>query len=122
MPKVLDYGNLSGSKAVMYGSVLQAAREAGEVKRAEGAWQELLDVTSPIRSEDGIEFPNASIMALAAVARGDFSRKGGILDIVERGLPEEWSTGPILSDVPFDDATVGPAEVEGKTGLGPVPG
>ena len=115
MAKALDYGNGGGSKVGMYGSVMQAAREAGDEERASVTWNELLDVAKPVRTRDGLEFPGASITARANVGLGAFGRKGAWLDLIERGLPEAWATGPILKDVPFDDAMVARAETDGLT-------
>ncbi|MET0887642.1 MAG: hypothetical protein ABWX92_14470, partial [Mycetocola sp.] len=114
MPKALDYGNAGESAAQRYGVMLQAAREAGDEERASVTWNELLEVGDPIRTRDGLEFPGASIMAKSNAGLGAFGRKGAWLDLVERGLPEAWASGPILKEVPFDDVMVARAETDGQ--------
>ncbi|MBY6537802.1 hypothetical protein HQ325_03870 [Rhodococcus sp. BP-349] len=114
MPKGLDYGNAGASKVGMYGSVMHAAREAGDEERASVAWNELLEVANPVRTRESLEFTGASVMSKANVAMGAFGRKGGWLDLIDRGLPETWATGPILKDVPFADAMVARAETDGQ--------
>jgi hypothetical protein len=113
MPNGFDYGNAGRSKVVQYGSVIEAAREAGDEDRARAAWNELIATTPPDRTATALSFPDASLMAHAAVGRGAFTRKGAWLDLIERGLRPEWVTGPILDDVPFNEAMVARAETDG---------
>ncbi|MFC9057183.1 hypothetical protein ACFTXB_03885 [Streptomyces sp. NPDC057074] len=115
MPRGLDPGNAGTGKVGMYAGVMDQAREAGDEERFDAAWRELQEVCEVERTADGLTFPGASMMALSHVARGMFNRKGGWLDLIQRGLPEAWACGPVLADVPFDDAMVARAATDGSS-------
>ncbi|WP_067650576.1 linalool dehydratase/isomerase domain-containing protein [Nocardia harenae] len=114
MPRGFDHGNAGGGKLAQYGGIMDAAREAGDEELARAAWDEAFEVTPSNRENGTLQFPGASLSAVALLARGAFTRKGGWLDLVERGLPEAWSTGPLLDHVEYDDAMVARAETDGE--------
>lgn len=113
MPQGFDYGNAGDGKEIQYGGVIQAAIEAGDHDLAKKAWEELLQATPPTVQDGVMTFPGASLQAHTMIARGLFNRKGGWLDLIERGLPEAWSTGPLLDHVAYDEAMVARAETDG---------
>ena len=58
---------------------------------------------------------DASLLGYGLLARGVFGRKGGWLDLVQRGLPEQWQRGPQLESVPYPQVMVARAETDGTS-------
>ncbi|MCW2295467.1 linalool dehydratase/isomerase domain-containing protein [Rhodococcus erythropolis] len=114
MPRGFDYGNVGGGKILQYAGMIESARETGDEQFALVAWDEMLDTNPPSRENGVLTLPGASLSAHSMIARAAFDRKGGWLDLIERGLPQEWAAGPLLDNVEFDQAMVARAETDGK--------
>ncbi|MBM7413293.1 MULTISPECIES: hypothetical protein [Nocardiaceae] len=113
LPSGFDPGNAGSGKVLQYGGIIDAAREAGDEKLAQAAWDELFETTRVTRDHGRLTFEGASLQATAFVAKSAFNRKGGWLDLIERGLPDSWLHGPVLDAVAYADAMVARAETDG---------
>jgi hypothetical protein len=120
---LVDSGNYTYGPIQAYAFMLGAAREAGEERLARAALDELLERTTPRVSRDGVDFGGASLSSVATLGRAVFGRKAGWLDIVTRGRPPVWETGPLLEAVPYPEVLVARAASDGaRLDLVVVPG
>ncbi|GAA2848412.1 hypothetical protein GCM10010472_01660 [Pseudonocardia halophobica] len=107
---VFDPGNYSTNGTYGTALIAGAMREAGEEELALGALagiQEKHDVY--VNDRGWLQVEGASGMAHAEVAHSMFARKGTWLNLMSKGMPEHWRTGPLLESVPYPEVLVGRA-------------
>jgi hypothetical protein len=91
-----------------------AAREVGDDELCT-VLRQLADTHLDPVVEDGAKHYRAmSPLAMGLMFHGVFSRKNGFFDLVNRGNPESWDTGPILSEAPYPGVLVARAVTDGE--------
>lgn len=114
--RLLDPGNYSFHPLTAYASVMEDAREAGDVDLFRGAYDELRSRANlRIDPRGWLQVDGASTLAYTLLGRALFGRHGGWIDLVEKGMPDQWRTGPRLSTVPFPDVMIARAALEQDT-------
>jgi hypothetical protein len=112
--KLLDTGNYSFHPLKSYTYIIDEAREAGDEQAAEAAWNEVKDrIDMSVDGSGWMQIQGASLSALTGLLRALVGRKGGWLDMVEKGMPPAWQEGPQLEAVPYPDAMVALAVTDG---------
>jgi hypothetical protein len=90
-----------------------AAREVGDEELC-GVLRQQADANLDPVIEDGAKHYRAmSPLAMGLMFHGVFSKKHGFFDLVNRGNPAEWNTGPILDEAPYPDVLVARAVTDG---------
>ena len=109
--RMLDPGNYSFHPLFGYALVMDEAREAGDESLYEGAFNELQERQPVTVNQRGwLDIEGASVLAHAQLGRAMFGRHGGWIDIVEKGMPSHWSSGPVIDAVPYPAVMVARAE------------
>jgi len=90
------------------------AQEAGDDELCK-TLRQLADANLDPVVEGGAKHYRAmSPLAMGLMFHGVFSRKNGFFDLVNRGNPEAWDTGPILHEAPYPDVLVARAVTDGE--------
>jgi hypothetical protein len=105
--KLLDTANYNFHPLKAYAYIIEEAREAGDEEAAQAAWNEVQGrIDMHIDERGWLVVPGASMGAHLGIARSLNGRKSGWLDLITRGMPEAWMTGPQLESVPHEEVTV----------------
>jgi Linalool dehydratase/isomerase len=113
--KLLDSGNYSFHPLKSYTYIIDEAREAGDDEASVAAWDEIKNrVDMRIDDRGWLVVDGASVSSHIALSRALVNRKAGWLDMVGKGMPEEWRTGPQLESVPYPQALVARAVTDGQ--------
>ena len=113
--KLLDTGNYSFHPLKSYCYIIDEAREAGDEPAAEAAWDEVKDRIDVKFDDRGwLDIEGASLSSHIALSRALVGRKAGWLDMIEKGMPKEWSEGPQLESVPYPQVLVSRAVTDGQ--------
>jgi Linalool dehydratase/isomerase len=100
--KLLDTANYAYHPMKAYAYIIEEAREAGDEEAAEAAWEEVQGrIEMHIDERGWLQVPGASVGAHLAIARSLNGRKSGWLDLITKGMPEQWLVGPQLESVPY---------------------
>lgn len=109
-----DVGNYSNTGAGAHPWMSIVAREYGEEALLDTIVTSADEHLDPVE-ENGVRHYRAlSGLSMAQMFMGRFSRTDGFFDIVNRGNPEAWSRGPILSEAPYPDVLVARAVSNGE--------
>ena len=113
--KLLDTGNYSFHPLKSYCYIIDEAREAGDEQAAEAAWDEVKDrIDVKIDERGWLVVEEASLSSHIALSRALTGRKAGWLDMIEKGMPQEWLDGPQLESVPYPQVLVSRAVTDGE--------
>ncbi|WP_181779178.1 linalool dehydratase/isomerase domain-containing protein, partial [Pseudonocardia pini] len=111
---LLDPGNYTFHPLTAYAAVMEEAREVGDLELFDAAYGELRESANPRIDERGwLTVDGASMLAYTGFGRALFGRTGGWVDLVEKGMPEHWRTGPVVDAVPYPTAMVAKAVSDG---------
>lgn len=117
--RLLDPGNYSFHPLTAYASVMEDAREAGDVDLFRGAYDELRARTDfHVDNRGWLQVEGASTLAYTMLGRALFGRQAGWIDLVEKGIPHRWRSGPRISRVPFPEVMIARAVLEADTLVG----
>jgi hypothetical protein len=111
---LVDVGNYTFGPIHAYAALIGAAREAGEERLARGALDELLERLALTGCANRPDFGGASLSSKASLGRALFGRKAGWLDMITRGRPAAWESGPLLEAVPYPQVLVARAVSDGS--------
>ena len=112
---MLDTGNYSFHPLKAYAYIIEEAREAGDEEAAQAAWDEVQQrIDMKIDDRGWLVVEGASMAAHLGIARSLNGRKGGWLDMITKGMPEEWVTGPQVESVPYPAVMVTRAVTDGR--------
>ncbi|MEA2312525.1 MAG: hypothetical protein QOE28_2493, partial [Solirubrobacteraceae bacterium] len=113
--KLLDTANYAFHPLKAYAYIIEEAREAGDEEAAEAAWEEVQGrIEMHIDERGWLEVPGASMGAHLGIARSLNGRKSGWLDLITKGMPEAWVSGPQLESVPYPAVMVTRAVTDGE--------
>ena len=113
--KLLDTGNYSFHPLKAYAYIIEEAREAGDEEAAQATWEEAQGrIDMRIDDRGWLVVDGASMAAYLGIARSLNGRKSGWLDMITKGMPEAWQTGPQLESVPYPAAMVTRAVTDGE--------
>ncbi|WP_109529337.1 linalool dehydratase/isomerase domain-containing protein [Nocardia aurea] len=111
---LLDPGNYSFHPLTAYAALMEEGREAGDEELFTRSFEELKERAAVSIDERGwLTVEGASILAHTLLGRALFGRQGGWLDLIEKGMPETWATGPILESVPYPRVMIARAVSDG---------
>jgi hypothetical protein len=90
-----------------------AAQENGDDELCT-ALRQLADANlDPVVEAGAKRYRAMSPLAMGLMFHGVFSRKNGFFDLVNRGNPAAWNTGPVLDEAPYPQVLVARAVTDG---------
>jgi hypothetical protein len=108
-----DYGNYRRAPTA-YAPLAACAVEMGDADIAKNLLEEYNE-RNPGTKEGGVfHRKNASTNHHSLECMARVSRINGVKDCIEKGMPEEWSNGPILEEVNYPELLVAKAVSDGK--------
>ena len=110
---VIDTGNYKRSNVSALMWLLAAAVELGDTEIADGVTQLLEAQGQPVVEHGVKRYAAASAQTNLGLVLGATGRPHAHYDRVNRGLPTEWATGPILSGATYPDVLVARAVTDG---------
>jgi hypothetical protein len=110
----LDVGNYSLSRAGTLACVASLAAEMGDSEVVQAALA-LLDAQHPPLLEHGtLRHPGLSVNTHLLAFSGRVNRAHGMHDLVVKGMPEPWRTGPVLDEAEYPYVLVARAVSDGS--------
>ncbi|GAA3808029.1 linalool dehydratase/isomerase domain-containing protein [Cellulomonas soli] len=109
----IDFGNYRPSVLASYAVLAGTAREHGDDEVAD-ALIARLDQTQPLVVEEGVgRYEGRSMGAHSTLYLARAGRANGVHDLVQVGMPDPWSAGPVLQEAAYPDVLVARAVSDG---------
>jgi Linalool dehydratase/isomerase len=109
----LDVGNYSFSRAGTLACVASLAAEMGDIEIARAALALLEHKHPPLLEHGTLRHPGLSVNTHLLAFSGRVNRANGMHDLVVRGMPDPWRTGPVLEDAEYPYVLVAHAISDG---------
>lgn len=110
----LDPGNYRlGNDAYGQAMIAMAAREMGDDATAARAIAGLEDSGNAVTTNGARRYSALSTLGNLYALQSRFNRANGLHDLINRGAPAEWRTGPILAEAAYPDVLVAKAVTDG---------
>lgn len=104
---LFDLGNYKPNRAGTIAMLMLSAKELGDMQSYNSLLHSLNQSRNPLKiTDEDIEYVGASNLTVFSMAMARLTRPGAFYDMVNHGMPEQWSTGPILNKVPYPDIFV----------------
>ncbi len=110
----LDVGNYSFSRAGVLACISGLATEMGDTEVATAARELFATKYRSIVEHGTTRYPGLSVNTHLLAFAGRVNRTNGIHDLVARGMPEAFRTGPVLEEAAYPDVLVAKAVSDGQ--------
>lgn len=108
-----DLGTYKNTGTGIFPFLIAAARELGDEEYARALDEQADACLRPVTENGARHYQAMSPLTMGLTFQGRFSRKDGFFDLINRGNPPEWDSGPILDGASYPDVLVARAVTDG---------